>query len=65
METNNTLRQIAANRIDGERAAASFIRKHGIAEAKVYCGQLMAETPKPSPAMFGYIDGFANGVLAK
>lgn len=64
MNTNLSALEVIANaRHDGVDAGVAYIREFGIDDAKAYCRQMMIETPKPSNAMFGYIDGFSNAVV--
>lgn len=56
----NTIQTIAMARTDGEGAAASYIKEFGVEAARAYAHQLMVENQAPSPAMYGYIDGFSN-----
>ena len=64
METKQTtLDNIAMARTDGEAAALAYIKEFGSESAREFAHQLMIGDAKPSPAMFGFVDGFANGVL--
>lgn len=49
-------------RTNGYSAGKAFVNEHGYDEAKVYAKQLGDDYPAPSPAMYGYIDGFMNAV---
>lgn len=59
----NALETIQSARTDGEGAAIAYIREYGIEAAKAYARQLCETEKNPSPAMYGYIDGFMNGVV--
>lgn len=53
------------SRKDGYEAGIAYIAEFGISDAKAYAKQLGDDYPAPSPAMFGYIDGFMNAVAEK
>lgn len=59
----DVLETIKSARTDGEGAAIAYIREYGLDAAKAYAHQLCETEKNPSPAMFGYIDGFMNGVV--
>lgn len=63
MNTTTAQQVIKSARIDGIAAGRAYIAEFGIVDARIYAKQLGDETPKPSNAMFGYIDGFMNAVV--
>lgn len=61
----DVITQIKMARTDGEGAGLAYIREFGIEDARKYAHQLAVQNgPKPTPAMYGYVDGFMNAVVS-
>lgn len=64
-QTLDILTTIKNARTDGEGAGREYIKQFGIEDARKYAHQLTVDNgPKPSPAMYGYVDGFMNAVVS-
>ncbi len=64
MSEFGTLGEIQYNRVLGFDAGQAFIKQHGLQEASDEARRI-SDNQTPTPAEYGFIDGFLNAVVEK